>query len=102
MINDTDFNDTKKTNEIVFINNNKRNPSYLSSKNKQSEQQTDKIDEIGNIFYSDTEKKEEKPKQQFFIDKGLEEQMCKCYYTQKYWIWFLKTKAKYKISYGFS
>ena len=30
------------------------------------------------------EKKEEKPKQQFFIDKGLEEQMCKCYYTKKY------------------
>ena len=84
MINDTDFNDTKKTNEIVFINNNKRNPSYLSSKNKQSEQQTDNIDDIVNIFYSDTDKKEEKPKQQFFIDKGLEEQMCKCYYTQKY------------------
>lgn len=79
LINDTDFsdtsfNDTKKTNETVFINNNKHNPSnpsYLSSKEKQSEQQTDKIDEIDNIFYFNTEKKEEK--QECNIDKELEE-----------------------------
>ncbi len=81
LINDTDFsdtgfNDTKKTNETVFINNNKHNPSYPSypsSKEKQSEQQTDKIDEIDNIFYFNTEKKEEKEKQECNIDKELEE-----------------------------
>lgn len=158
LINDTDFsdtgfNDTKKTNETVFINNNKHNPSYpsyLSSKEKQSEQQTDKIDEIDNIFYFNTEKKEEekekqecnidkeleeipysypkcllnlerelaqeklkeqqnhitntnieekeeKPKQQFFIDKGLEEQMCRDTILRNIEYDFLKQKPSIRF-----
>lgn len=89
LINDTDFSDTgfhdtKKTNETVCINNKQDTLSYLSypsNIDKQLEQQkTDRIDEIEHISCFTTEKKEKekpKPKQQFFIDKGLEEQMCK-------------------------
>jgi len=87
LINDTDFSDTgfhdtKKTNETVCINNKQDTLSYLSypsNIDKQLEQQkTDRIDEIEHISCFTTEKKEkEKPKQQFFIDKGLEEQMCR-------------------------
>ncbi len=87
LINDTDFSDTgfhdtKKTNETVCINNKQDTLSYLSypsNIDKQLEQQkTDRIDEIEHISCFTTEKKEKpKPKQQFFIDKGLEEQMCR-------------------------
>ncbi len=89
LINDTDFSDTgfhdtKKTNETVCINNKQDTLSYLSypsNIDKQLEQQkTDRIDEIEPISCFTTEKKEKekpKPKQQFFIDKGLEEQMCR-------------------------
>ena len=86
LINDTDFSDTgfndTKTNETVCINNKQDTLSYLSypsNIDKQLEQQkTDRIDEIEHISCFTTEKKEkQKPKQQFFIDKGLEEQMCR-------------------------
>ncbi len=65
----TDFNDTKKINHTVSINNNQYHPSYLSHLSK-----TDEIDEIDTIIYSDTEKKEE---EKCTIDKELEEQLYK-------------------------
>ena len=66
---DTGFNDTKKINHTVSINNNQYHPSYLSHLSK-----TDEIDEIDTIIYSDTEKKEE---EKCTIDKELEEQLYK-------------------------
>jgi len=65
----TDFNDTKKINHTVSINNNQYNPSYPSHLSK-----TDEMDEIDTIIYSDTEKKEE---EKCTIDKELEEQLYK-------------------------
>ena len=65
----TDFNDTKKINHTVSINNNQYNLSYPSHLSK-----TDEMDEIDTIIYSDTEKKEE---EKCTIDKELEEQLYK-------------------------
>ena len=68
----TDFNDTKKINHTVSINNNQYNPSYPSHLSKTDEM--DEMDEIDTIIYSDTEKKEE---EKCTIDKELEEQLYK-------------------------
>ena len=68
----TDFNDTKKINHTVSINNNQYNPSYPSHLSKTDEM--DEMDKIDTIIYSDTEKKEE---EKCTIDKELEEQLYK-------------------------